>query len=247
MRARILLVDADKTLIESVSGLLAAERFEVEVAADGDTGFARASSGDFDLVILGTTPAQRSGFSVCAELRKTGVDASILLLSSKTLAEKRVTGLRLGADDCVPRSCDPSELIARVEALLRRIPKASRGPLRSLRFGDVLIDFELADARKGDCPLSLSSRELRLLQYLAAHRDKVVSRQELLLNVWEYDAPVSSRTIDVHVGWLRQKLEDDPQRPKHIKTIRGRGYRFDWDDPYLLRQIAVSKSLTKLI
>ena len=166
MRARILLVDADKTLIESVSGLLAAERFEVEVAADGDTGFARASSGDFDLVILGTTPAQRSGFSVCAELHKTGVDASILLLSSKTLAEKRVTGLRLGADDCVPRSCDPSELIARVEALLRRVPKASRGPLRSLRFGDVLIDFELADARKGDCPLSLSSRELRLLQYL---------------------------------------------------------------------------------
>ena len=231
MRGRILLVVADGELAESLSDLLAAESLEVEVAMDGDTGFVRAAAGDLDLIILGTTLPQRSGFSVCAELRKTGVDTSILMLSSKTLAEERVTGLRLGADDCVPRSCDPNELIARVEALLRRVPKASRAPLRSLRFGDVRIDFALADVSKGGHAVSLSGKELGLLRYLAAHRERVVSRKELLLNVWEYDASISSRTIDVHVGWLRQKLEDDPQRPRHIKTIRGRGYRFDWDNP----------------
>jgi two-component system, OmpR family, alkaline phosphatase synthesis response regulator PhoP len=221
--SRILLVDAGRELVDSLSHLLAAESFEVEFALDGETGFARASSGEFDLVILGTT----FGTRVCRELRKTGVDTSILMLSSRTRAEERVTALRLGADDCVPRSCDPNELLARVEALLRRVPKASRGPVRTLRFGDVEIDFGLVDVRKGGRRLSLSSKELRLLQYLVSHRERVVSRKELLSNVWEYDASVSSRTIDVHVGWLRQKLEDDPQRPKHIMTIRGRGYRFD--------------------
>lgn len=107
---------------------------------------------------------------MCAELRKKGVHTSILMLSSKTLAEERVTGLRLGADDCVPRSCDPNELMARVEALLRRVRKAPRGKPRSLRFGDVVIDFELADVRKGGCAVSLSAKELDLLQYLVGHR-----------------------------------------------------------------------------
>jgi DNA-binding response OmpR family regulator len=143
------------------------------------------------------------------------------------LSSRTVTALRLGADDCVPRSCDPNELMARVEAILRRVPKASRGPARTIRFGDVFIDFALPEVRKNDRLVNLSDKELRLLQYLVQHRNKVVSRKELLSEVWGYDASVSSRTIDVHVGWLRQKLEDNPQRPKHIKTIRGSGYRFD--------------------
>jgi two-component system alkaline phosphatase synthesis response regulator PhoP len=216
--SRILLVDSGRELIDSLSALLTADGFEVELATDGETGFARASSGEFDLVILGTYP----GTNICRELRKIGVDTSILTFSSKTVA-----ALRLGADDCVPRSCDPNELMARVEALLRRVPKASRGPVRTLRFGDVEVDFALAEVRKAGRRVSLSSKELRLLQYLVSHRERVVSRKELLSNVWEYDAALSSRTVDVHVGWLRQKLEDDPQHPRHIMTIRGLGYRFD--------------------
>jgi two-component system alkaline phosphatase synthesis response regulator PhoP len=202
--------------------LLAAERFDLELAADGESGFVKASTNGFDLIILDSALPQRSGFSICRALRRIGVDTSLLMLSSRT-----VTALRLGADDCVPRSCDPNELMARVEAILRRVPGVSRGPIRTVRFGDVFVDFAMADVRKGDARVNLSDKELRLLRYLVAHRDKVVSRKELLREVWGYDSSVSSRTIDVHVGWLRQKLEDDPHQPKHIKTIRGTGYRFD--------------------
>ncbi len=231
MKARILLVEADTVLAKSLSGLLETEGFAVDIATDGESGFASATTGEFDLIILGTTPPQRSGLSVCGDLRQAGVDTSLLMLSSRTRAEDRVTALRLGADDCVHWSCDPNELLARVEALLRRVPKASCRLLRRIRFDDVEIDFGLADVRKGGREVSLSSKELQLMQYLVGHRNRVVSRKELLRKVWEYDAAVSSRTIDVHVGWLRHKLEDDPRRPKHIKTIRGSGYRFDWDDP----------------
>lgn len=229
MKCRILLIESDRELVENLSALLAADSFDVESAPDGEKGFDKASTDRFDLIILGMALPKRSGLSVCGELRKAGVDTSILMLSSRTRPEERVTALRLGADDCVPRSCDPNELLARVEALLRRAPRACTGALRRLRFDDVEIDFTSAGARKGGREVILSGKELQLLQYLVGHRDRVVSRKELLNKVWQYDAAVSSRTIDVHVGWLRQKLEDDPRRPKHIKTIRGSGYRFDWD------------------
>jgi two-component system alkaline phosphatase synthesis response regulator PhoP len=217
---RILLIESDLDLIARLSSLLAAENFEVERAVDDESGLAKASSGDFDLIIMGPMPR------VCDELRRKGIDTSILMLT-----EERVAALRLGADDCVSRSCDSNELLARVEALLRRVPRARRNPVNALRFGDIHIDFASAEAMKGGRPVSLSSKELRLLQYLAGHKERVVSRQEILRNVWEYDAAVSSRTVDVHIGWLRQKLEDTPRQPKFIRTIRGRGYRFDYDSP----------------
>lgn len=245
MRTRILVVENDKELLQFLSALLMAEGVEAELAGDGETGIARACSGEFDLIILGTALPHRSGFSVCRELRQTGVDTSILMLSARTRVEERVMALRLGADDCVPRSCDPNELMARVEALLRRVPRAIRGPLRIARFGDVEIDFTVAEVRKSGRTVRLSDKELRLLKYLVEHREKVVSRKELLSNVWEYDSAVSSRTIDVHVGWLRQKLEDNPQRPRYIKTIRCRGYRFDRDEPALTS--VVSFESTKLV
>ncbi len=223
-----MLVEPERELAATVSRLLAAERFEIEVAADGETGFAKASSDGFDLIILDSMLPLRSGFTVCRDLRKIGVDTSVLMLSSKTRAEERIAALRLGADDCVPRCCDPNELMARVEAILRRAPKMRRTVPSTLRFGDVQIDFASSEALKGTHPVGLSEKELRLLHYLVGHQDKVVTRKELLSEVRGYDASVSSRTIDVHVGWLRQKLEDDPRQPKHIKTIRGSGYRFDW-------------------
>ncbi len=178
----------------------------------------KAYTGDFDLIILNGIPA------ASGELRRKGVDTSVLMLT-----DDRVAGLRLGADDCVSASCDSNELLARVEALLRRVPRARRSTVITLRFGNVEIDFRTCQARKNGYPLSMTSKECRLLQYLVDHRERVVSRQEILKNVWEYDAAVSSRTVDVHIGWLRQKLEDNPQQPKYIKTIRGRGYRFDLD------------------
>jgi two-component system, OmpR family, alkaline phosphatase synthesis response regulator PhoP len=211
--ARILLIVAEKELAHRLSRSLSGEGVEVE-SADA----ARALSGEFDLIVM-------DAFDVCDGLRRKGIDTSILMLS-----EARVAALRLGADDCVARSCDHNELQARVEALLRRVPRAKRTALKILHFGDVEIDFAIAEARKRGLPVSMTSKELRLLQYLVAHRERIVSRKEILRHVWEYDSAVTSRTVDVHIGWLRQKLEDNPQQPRHIKTIRGRGYRFDSDD-----------------
>lgn len=221
MRARILLVETDCELQEKLISLFSGESFETDVATDGIAGIAMAGAESFDLIILDALPA------VCDELRRRGIDASILMLT-----EERVTGLRLGADDCVPRCCDPSELLARVEALLRRTPRARRSASMNLRFGDLEIDFRMGEVRKGGRLLSVAQKEMRLLQYLVDHRERIVSRKEILRQVWEYDSAVSSRTVDVHIGWLRQKLEDDPQRPRYIKTIRCRGYRFDLDEIY---------------
>jgi len=222
MGAKILLVAACRGVIDSLSGLLAADNSEVQVATDRQSGFLRASTGIFDVIVMDTALPDGTGLGLCADLRKKGVDTSILMLT-----EERVRGLRLGADDCVARSCDRNELLARVEALLRRVRKPGAPKPAIVRFGDVEADFRHGEVRKGERKIRMSSKELRLLQYLAEHRERVLSRKEILREVWECDASVSSRTIDVHVGWLRQKLEDDPREPRYIKTIRGRGYRLD--------------------
>jgi two-component system alkaline phosphatase synthesis response regulator PhoP len=223
---RLLLVEDEPGLRVTVSDLLAAEGYDVETAADGDGGLAQASSGRFDLILLDVMLPQRTGFEVCRELRQQGIDTAILMVTAKTQVVDRVVGLKLGADDYLAKPFDPAELLARVEALLRRVRNHGHAPVRSFRFGHVEIDFDRSEVRKRGRPVSLAGQELRLLRYLVDHRGAVVPRQELLRQVWEYNNHVSSRTLDVHVAWLRQKLEDHPQNPVHIQTIRGKGYRF---------------------
>jgi two-component system alkaline phosphatase synthesis response regulator PhoP len=226
MNLRILLVEDEPGLVLTVSDLLTAEGYEVETAGDGESGMAKAAAGKFHLVILDVMLPRKSGFEVCRELRQRGVDVAILMLTAKSQVVDRVVGLKLGADDYLTKPFDPAELLARVEALLRRVRQEKRIPVQTFKFGDVEVDFERAEVRKAGQLLSLASKELNLLRYLVDHRGRVVPREELLQNVWEYAGDVSSRTIDVHVAWLRQKLEDNPQTPKHIHTIRGLGYRF---------------------
>jgi len=227
MSSRILLVEDEPGLVVTVSDLLAIEGYQVESASDGETGLEQASTGAFDLIILDVMLPRKMGFDVCRELRQRGVDTAILMLTAKSQVSDRVVGLKLGADDYLTKPFDPSEFLARVEALLRRVQKEKRIPVKSFRFGDVQVDFERAEAFKRGQPVSMAAKELQLLRYLVDHRERVVPRDEILQRVWEYSSEVNSRTIDVHVAWLRQKLEDNPQNPKHIRTIRGKGYRFN--------------------
>ena len=226
MSSRILLVEDEPGLVLTLSDLLGAENYEVETAADGPTGLDKALTGRFDLLILDVMLPGKNGLDVCRELRRQGCDVAILMLTAKTQIIDRVVGLKLGADDYLTKPFDPSELLARVEALLRRVSKEKLPALARFQFGNVQVDFEKAEVLKAGVPVNLASREMQLLRYLIEHRGKVLSREELLKNVWEYQADVSTRTVDVHIAWLRQKLEDNPQLPKHISTLRGSGYRF---------------------
>lgn len=226
MNRHILLIEDEPGLVLTVSDLLAAEGYDVETASDGDSGFAKAASGNFDLVLLDVMLPRRSGYDVCRDLRQRGVDSAILMLTARTQVVDRVVGLKLGADDYLPKPFDPAELLARIEALLRRLRKGHEIGVRSFHFGDVEVDFERAEVRKRGESRNLAAKELQLLHYLVDRRGQVVAREELLRQVWEYSAEASSRTVDVHIAWLRQKLEDNPQRPRHIQTLRGKGYRF---------------------
>jgi two-component system, OmpR family, alkaline phosphatase synthesis response regulator PhoP len=224
MSSRILLLEDEPGLALTISDLLAAEGYQVETAADGTSGLARALGEPFDLVILDVMLPGKSGFDICRELREQGRNCAILMLTARSQLADRVVGLKLGADDYLTKPFEPPELVARIEALLRRVRREKAGAF--FRFGNVEVDFEKGDVRKLGVPVNLAGKELHLLRYLVDHRGKVVSREELLEAVWEYQPGVSSRTIDVHVAWLRQKLEDSPQNPRHIHTVRGVGYRF---------------------
>lgn len=226
MNPRILLVEDEPSVALTVSDLLAGEGYDVETAIDGPTGLKRASAEPFDVVLLDIMLPGMNGLDVCRELRRLGKDVAVLMLTARGQLTDRVVGLKLGADDYLVKPFEPAELLARVEALLRRVRKSGLTPVKSFRFGDVEVDFERGDVRKRGRPIPLAAKELELLRYLVNHRGNVVSREELLESVWEYQPGVSSRTLDVHVAWLRQKLEDNPQTPQHIHTVRGVGYRF---------------------
>jgi two-component system alkaline phosphatase synthesis response regulator PhoP len=226
MSSRILLVEDEPGLLIAIPDLLTGEGYEVETAQDGESGLSLASTGRFDVIILDIMLPRKSGFEVCRELRMRGSDTAILMLTARGQVTDRVIGLKLGADDYVTKPFDPAELLARVEALLRRTKKPAPIPVQKFGFGNVEIDFRRAEVWKNGQRVSLAGKELQLLQYLIDNRERVVPREEIMQQVWEYANDSSSRTIDTHVAWLRQKLEDSPQSPQHIQTIRGKGYRF---------------------
>jgi two-component system, OmpR family, alkaline phosphatase synthesis response regulator PhoP len=226
MSMRILLVEDEPGLVLTLSDLLAGEGYAVESALDGPSGLALAIKERFDLIVLDVMLPGKNGFEVCRELRQHGHDVAILMLTARSQVADRVVGLKTGADDYLVKPFEPPELLARVEALLRRVKKENLAPVTSFQFNDVEIDFDSSQVRKAGAEVALAGKELELLRYLVEHRGKTVSREELLEGVWQYQPGVSSRTIDVHVAWLRQKLEDRPQTPRHIHTVRGVGYRF---------------------
>jgi two-component system alkaline phosphatase synthesis response regulator PhoP len=226
MNSQILLIEDEPGLVLTLSDLLESEGYHVETALDGPSGLTKAMNTRFDIVILDVMLPGKNGLDVCRELRQEGSDVAILMLTARTQVIDRVVGLKLGADDYLTKPFEPSELLARIEALLRRVKKDNLSPVARFQFDTVQIDFERGEVLRDGTRVNLAGKELQLLRYLVDHRGQVVSREDLLKYVWEYQPAVSSRTIDVHVAWLRQKLEDNPQIPRHFQTVRGVGYRF---------------------
>jgi two-component system, OmpR family, alkaline phosphatase synthesis response regulator PhoP len=226
MSSRILLIEDEPGLVLTISDLLELEGYEVESSLDGESGLAIALEKRFDLIVLDVMLPRKSGLDVCRQLRQQGIDAAIVMLTARGQVVDRVVGLKLGADDYVTKPFDPAELLARIEALLRRVRKENLIPVETFVFGDVQVDFRRSEVIRAGKPVSLAAKELQLLHYLIGNRERVIPREEIMRKVWEYSTDASSRTIDTHVAWLRQKLEANPQSPRHIQTIRGRGYRF---------------------
>ena len=205
------------------------EGYEVESVGDANSALQTASNNAYDAILLDVMLPGGTGFDVCRTLRQRGVQTPILMLTARGQVFDRVVGLKLGADDYLVKPFEMAELLARIEALLRRtstsaIP-AGASP-ETYRFGDISVDFRRAEVNKGGQKLELSAREFKLLRYFIEHRGAALTRDELLNEVWGYNAMPSTRTVDVHVAWLRQKLEDNPRHPEYIHTVHGLGYKF---------------------
>jgi two-component system alkaline phosphatase synthesis response regulator PhoP len=224
MTARILVVEDEPGHVLTLTDRLRSEGYDVEAAGDGEQGLARALAGQFDLVLLDVMLPKKGGLDVCRDLRRQGVATPVLMLTARGQVGDKVAGLKLGADDYVVKPFEMAELLARVEARLRR-REAPSAPSR-YAFGDVQVDFRRAEVHRAGQPVELSAKELQLLRYFIEHRGATLSRQELLDRVWGYHAMPSTRTVDVHVAGLRRKLEPQPAEPRYILTAHGLGYKF---------------------
>jgi two-component system, OmpR family, alkaline phosphatase synthesis response regulator PhoP len=223
---RVLLVEDEAGLRLTLSDRLTSEGYAVETAEDGETGVARAIGGGFDLIVLDVMLPRMNGFDVCRAVRQRGVTTPILMLTARGQVVDKVVGLKLGADDYLTKPFETIELMARLEALLRRRPPQPHPGSDVYRFGDVVIDFRQAEVLRGGAPVELSAREFKLLRHFIEHRGAALSREELLSEVWGYDEMPLTRTVDVHVAGLRQKIERNPKMPEFIVTVHGLGYKF---------------------
>ena len=223
---RILLVEDEPSLVLTLTDRLVSEGYQVETAGTGEEGIALALAGSFDIILLDVMLPGRDGFEVCRELRARGVEVPIVMLTARGQVVDRVVGLKLGADDYVTKPFEMIELLARIEALFRRARTPASSPAGTYAFGDVRVDFRRAEVFRAGRPLALSALEFKLLAYFIQNRGALLTRDELLDKVWGYDAMPTTRTVDVHVASLRQKLERNPSRPEFILTVHRRGYRF---------------------
>ena len=228
---RILLVEDEPGLVLTLSDRLRREGYVVDTAADGDAGLDKATTGGFDLILLDVMLPRRNGLDVVRDLRQRGIDTPVIMLTARGQVVDKVVGLKLGADDYVPKPFEMMELLAPIEARLRRhvaaaaAPPPAEGPA-TYQFGDVRVDYRSAEVYRDGARVELSAREYQLLKYFIEHRGATLSRDQLLTDVWGYNAMPSTRTVDVHVAWLRQKIEPNPRHPRHLLTVHGLGYKF---------------------
>jgi two-component system alkaline phosphatase synthesis response regulator PhoP len=226
MDAKILIIEDEPGLVTALRDRLRKEGYSVSVAKDGIAGFELATREQFDLILLDLMLPGQSGLTICQNLRKNGSSVPILMLTARRQTMDKVIGLRTGADDYLTKPFKMAELLARVDALLRRAGRGAEMKAGRYELGNVQIDVRRTEVTREGQVVQLSAKEFQLLRYFLEHRGTTVSRETLLHEVWGYDSTPSTRTVDVHVAWLRQKLEDDPKNPQLIRTVVGLGYQF---------------------
>jgi len=220
----ILIVEDDPAMSVALRDGFEFEKYNVEMAADGEDGLRLANRGDHDLIVLDVMLPKKSGLDVCKELRQNGSRTPVIMLTARGQEIDKIVGLKLGADDYVTKPFSFMELLARVEAVLRRVQRTTAGD--EFEFGDIRLDFRTYQASKSGDQIELTPREFRILRYFIDHAEQVVSREALLNHVWGYDSSAFTRTVDTHMARLRQKVEATPSEPRHLLTVHRVGYKF---------------------
>ena len=223
----VLLIEDNRDYAATLRANLEREGYDVAVAANGVEGLELAKRGEPDLIILDLMLPAMSGFTVLQRLRHEGRQAPVLIMTALGTEEEKLRGFGLGADDYVVKPCGLLEILARVRALLKRASGRTAAPRSEVRVADLTIDFGARVVRRGDVALTLRPKEFDLLAALVRHRGRVVSRADLLREVWGYAAGTESRTVETHLAALRERLGDDPQAPRYIFTVRRAGYRLE--------------------
>ena len=222
----ILVIEDDAAILRGLIDNLKYEGYEALAAASGEAGLQLIRERRPDLVVLDLMLPKLSGYEVCRKMRAEGNTAPVLMLTARGEEADRVLGLDLGADDYVTKPFSVRELMARIRALLRRAQPAAPGLPDELRFEDVVVDFRSYEATKAGKPLEMTRKEFGLLRLLASRSGQVVTRDELLNEVWGYESYPTTRTVDNHIAGLRAKLEADPSQPQYLRTVHGVGYKF---------------------
>ncbi|HUS07894.1 MAG TPA: response regulator transcription factor [Bryobacteraceae bacterium] len=221
---RILIVEDEPSIALALEDDLRREGYETEVASDGEIAARRAVSGHFDLILLDVMLPKQDGFEVCRQVRRTGIETPILMLTAKTQEAEKILGLELGADDYITKPYSGRELRARIKAHLRR---AAVGTPQVYRFGNFELDFVRCELRRGGKAVDLSALEYKLLAAFVKRSGRVLTRAQLLDEVWGPGTHVTDRVVDNQVNNLRKKIEPEPERPRYLVALRGIGYRFD--------------------
>jgi two-component system response regulator RegX3 len=223
---RVLIVEDEEAIRTGLIDVLVFHGYEVDSAATGPEGLEKALTGKFDLVLLDIMLPGMDGYEICDRIRAVDRNQALIMLTAKTSDEEIIQGLKLGADDYVPKPFSIQQLVLRIEAVLRR-SQVGREQARTLCIGSVEIDTENLSGRDGNDEIVFTKREVEVLSYLAQNSDRPVSREELLSKVWGYarGLDIETRTVDIHIAKLRRKIEADPKAPERLITVRGAGYR----------------------
>ena len=223
---RILLIEDEPGLVLTLTDRLASEGYDTASATDGPLGLRRAVTEAWDLILLDVMLPGMGGFDVVKEIRQQKVTVPVIMLTARGQVIDKVLGLKLGADDYLTKPFEMLELLARIEAQLRRAAASAAPGARRYQFADIVMDVRKAEVRRQGQVVDLSAREFLLLKYFIEHREATLTREELLNDVWGYHSMPTTRTVDVHVAWLRQKIEPNVKQPQFIITVHGLGYKF---------------------